>query len=122
MSNPVAATREIDDNGHLYTALVFICPGCEDGASPDVEYKGGLHMLPVSGDVPYWRPRWEWDGNLEAPTLSPSVLSRFHRGDTEVVCHSFLRGGVFEYLTDSTHAFAGQQVPLPSLPDFMMKD
>jgi hypothetical protein len=35
------------------------------------------------------------------------------------VCHSFLTDGVFHFLGDCTHPYAGQQVPLPELPDWL---
>lgn len=122
MVNPVAQIREINDHGHVYQALAFICPGCTDDSRDDEGYKGDLHMLPVSGDVPEGRPRWDWDGNLEAPTLNPSIMTHTHHGGVEQVCHSFLRAGVFDFLGDCTHQYAGQHVPMPPLPDFMMEE
>ena len=56
---------------------------------------------------------WTWDGSLTAPTLEPSLLIR--GGSAGVVCHSFVRAGRIEYLTDSNHALAGQTVPLADL-------
>lgn len=106
----VAALRTVDDHGRVYRALVFICPGCVvDGDKPS-----GLHMLPVDGDVGS-RPRWDFDGNLEAPTLSPSILTRMQG----FVCHSFLRAGMFEFLGDCTHSLAGQTAPIPELPQWV---
>ncbi|MCZ4340562.1 hypothetical protein O4H52_03015 [Sphingomonadaceae bacterium G21617-S1] len=32
------------------------------------------------------------------------------------VCHSFVRNGQIEFLSDCTHALAGQTVPLPPFP------
>lgn len=110
-SGPKAVLRGIDDKDGRYDGLMFCCPGC---ASTREGYDG-LHLLPVTGDGTK-RPTWTWDGNLEAPTLSPSILTRFNWDGREIVCHSFLRAGVFEFLTDSTHALAGQQVPIPPLP------
>ena len=83
-------------------------------------------MLPIGGD-PGERPIWSFDGNLEAPTLSPSILTRLTwskavEGMTDFVCHSFLRGGVFEFLDDCTHQYKGQHVPLPDLPDWVLHD
>lgn len=105
--------RQINDHGHVYQALAFICPGCE------VSTKGsGLHMLPVSGDVPERVPRWDWDGNLEAPTLSPSILTRHG----EQVCHSFLKAGQFQFLSDSTHQYSGQTVEIPDVPEWFKKE
>lgn len=104
--------RNIDDHGVHYQALMFVCPGCQtpyllpDGTE---HTPSGLHMLPVNS--PQKTPSWEWDGNLESPTLSPSILTR-----GVGVCHSFLRAGVLEFLSDCTHQLAGQSVPLPDLP------
>lgn len=44
---------------------------------------------------------WGWDGNREAPTLSPSFLAREGR---PYVMHSFLRSGKLELCGDSTVA------------------
>lgn len=101
----------VDDHGQRYEALAFVCPGCETFGKGS-----GLHMLPVGGDVPAGRPRWTFDGNLQEPTLSPSILTRYGDG----VCHSFLRAGRFEFLSDCTHALAGQTVPAPALADWMV--
>lgn len=100
--------RHIDSHGIKYDALAFICPGCKS------EFGSGLHMLPVNTDKT--SPAWSWDGNLEAPTLSPSILT--HASGKQPQCHSFLRNGIFEFLSDCTHPLAGQHVPIPDLPDW----
>lgn len=99
------------DGEQRYQGLMFWCPGCEaaDGG-------GGLHLLPIAGDTG-GKPRWDFDGNLEAPTLTPSILTRISR-DPELVCHSFLREGVFQFLNDCSHKLAGQHVPMPELPEW----
>ena len=39
-------------------------------------------------------------------------------GDRNIRCHSFVRSGRIEFLSDSTHALAGQTVDLPDdMPD-----
>jgi Family of unknown function (DUF6527) len=106
-----AVVRHVDDHGHYYDALMFACPGCaEIGGS-------GLHMLPVSGDA-NGKPMWEWNGNLDAPTLSPSILTS--KDEPTRRCHSFLKAGVMEFLSDCAHSLAGQHVPLPDLPDWAL--
>lgn len=104
--------RHIDDHGLKYDGLMFVCPGCAL-----MHGNSGLHMLPINSTEK--KPSWEWDGNLEAPTLSPSILTG---KDTPNICHSFLRGGVFEYLGDCTHALKEQHVPLPDLPAWTYED
>lgn len=104
-----AMVRNVTDGDLRYQALMFCCPGC--GGT-------GLHMLPVNCNAG-GKPTWTWDGNLDAPTLSPSILTRW---GNDKVCHSYLRAGVFEYLDDSTHQYAGQKVPMPELPEWLIHD
>jgi hypothetical protein len=105
--------RTVDDHGTRYEALMFVCPGCID-MHPN---SSGLHMLPVNSTVK--SPAWTWDGNLEAPTLSPSILTG--RG-SDKICHSFLNAGVFQFLGDCNHALANQYVPMPDLPDWIISE
>lgn len=104
--------RTVNDHGIEYEALMFVCPGCldQDGGT-------GLHMLPVNTDKK--SPAWTWDGNLETPTLSPSILTG--KGSSKI-CHSFLRNGVFEFLSDCTHSMSDQKVPMVDLPDWMVNE
>ena len=106
----------------------FYCPGCKEG-----------HSISTEGGAP-----WGFNGNLEAPTFTPSVLLRSghynpdHKGDRCwctfnaeraasgeepsfkcTVCHSFVTDGKIQFLADSTHELAGQTVQLPELPDYM---
>lgn len=94
-----------------YDGLMFVCPGCVAGGP---EGYTGLHILPVNAEgIEIGRPWWHWDGDLEKPTLSPSVLTHGYSN-----CHSFLVSGIFQYLEDSTHPLSGQRVPIPDLPDW----
>ena len=102
--------RTVNDHGTVYDALMFCCPGCKEfGGS-------GLHMLAVNATNT--SPAWEWSGDLNTPTLSPSILS--HIG--EEVCHSFLKDGIFQYLGDCTHSLANKNVPMIDLPDWVIDD
>lgn len=83
-------------------ALWFWCPGCDDAHRITVDHPDG----------------WTWDGNEQAPTISPSILTWRDWGDKRR-CHSFIRAGRWEFLTDSTHALAGQTVPMVPLPDWL---
>lgn len=97
--------------------VLFWCPGCECA-----------HQI--------GSPPWGWNGRLDLPTFTPSVLVRGvqwpreeypdrHKrqhvdvapgGDT--VCHSFVTDGRIQYLGDCTHELAGQTVDLPDWPPF----
>ncbi|WP_242514506.1 DUF6527 family protein [Enterobacter cloacae] len=90
-----------------------MCPGC-----------GSRHVVHVgigSG------PRWGWNGSVDKPTLTPSVLvtgftpsddpEEFGDAtkDKPFTCHSFVTDGQIQYLNDCTHSMAGMTVPLPEL-------
>jgi hypothetical protein len=112
--------------------VMFKCPGC--GCSH------GVHIAPAAdGSV---RPVWSFNGNGDRPTFSPSVLvtyehlsdesreraAAFRREhgrpmthdelpfDRKAVCHSFVTDGRIQFLSDCTHALAGQTVDLPDYP------
>lgn len=107
-----AMIRRVNDHSKTYDCLAFVCPGCIDmlGGS-------GIHVLAVNSTVK--SPSWSWDGNLEKPTLSPSVLTG--KG-SDKICHSFLKKGVFEFLGDCNHSLAGQKVEMVDLPDWFVKE
>ena len=107
----------VDDHGVKYNSLMFVCPGCKSRGPKGYD---AIHMLPVNAPE-IEKPSWDWDGNLDAPTLSPSILTRGGSGGSSAVCHSFLKAGVFEFLTDCTHDLAGKKVPIPDLPDWAVK-
>lgn len=88
--------------------LTFWCPGCNSGHT--VTYGGG--------------ETWQWDGNTERPTLSPSVLANGTRGNSTEEwnrahprCHTFVRDGRIEYLNDCEHDLAGQTIDMVPIPD-----
>jgi hypothetical protein len=83
-------------NGEVWRT--FYCPGCERRHTINQE--------------------WEFDGNYDAPTFSPSVLTYGSPWQTDIPrCHSFIRAGRIEFLSDSTHSLAGQTVDLPKIGD-----
>lgn len=125
MTNPISQIQHISNpNGQDYAALVFWCPGCE--VIWEGEKQGGAHMLPITypGNG---RTQWTFSGSVESPTLSPSILSqmgtrRVHGEDLPaLVCHSFMVDGQMQFLGDCTHALVNQTIPLPPLPDWLVK-
>lgn len=115
-----------DGEGKPYGVRID-CPGC-----------GDRHVLPT---VPGHGAQWTWNGSLTQPTFSPSLLVRTghycnpgeqlgncwcdyaerfpdesHPVRCECYrCHSFIRDGRIQFLSDCTHALAGQTVDLPEI-------
>jgi hypothetical protein len=75
----------------------FHCPGCGYG-----------HSFRVSGDAS--RPQWEWNGSIEKPTFTPSLMVNRGAGNQ---CHLNVTDGRIIFHADSHHALAGQTVDLP---------
>lgn len=86
-------------NGCTYAS--FECPGCGFNHGPVIARTDGQA-----------HPMWTWNNDLERPTFAPSLLVQY--GDKSV-CHSFVRDGRIEFLSDCTHALAGQTVDLPEV-------
>lgn len=93
----------------------YWCSGCD-----------ALHGIAINPDKNSLGAGWTFTGTLECPTYSPSQLSRWegtvNGKPTKRVCHTFIRNGKAEFLSDCTHALAGQTVPLPPLPDWVVRD
>ena len=105
--------------------VIWWCPGCETYHGVQTNQQ---HRNPVTGAL------WQWNGSLESPTFSPSVLvsrreslrknppdglsgaelERFCDEHRVVIprCHCFVRDGVIEFCSDSEHAMAGKSVAM----------
>lgn len=114
MPNPVARLRETSKykgpEDEVWFSLQLWCPGCDS-----------LHAVNLPGPNGF-QPSvcWEWDGNETAPTISPSILCYGSANGGN--CHSFVRNGKWEFLSDSNHALAGQTVEMVPLPDWLVKE
>jgi hypothetical protein len=107
------------------SSVMFWCPGCK-----------AAHRITYGTGNDY---RWGWNGDVNKPTFTPSVLVRTGHyaydtppekcwctynaehpdnpsGYTCQVCHSFVTNGRIQFLSDCTHALAGQTVDLPEWP------
>lgn len=100
--------------------LIFWCPGCD-----------GAHGVYVGRPE---HPVWSWNGNVDKPTFAPSIMLTSHMATPPVtpenleewkrapwpqtrvpeICHSFVTDGRIQFLSDCTHALAGQTVDLPA--------
>ena len=94
--------------------FMLFCPACECGH--------------------WFNDTWQFNGDMEKPTISPSILVRSVtmpdpiprnadgsykigadgrvEGSKDSVCHSFVTDGKIRFLDDCTHDMAGQIVDL----------
>ena len=102
-------TRQVFDLEGKLVGWFVACPACEASNAG----MGHIFWLRMGNGA----PGWEFDGNVERPTFSPSMRARCDLGEEhrEHVCHSFVRDGKIEYLGDCTHAMAGQTIELPEV-------
>ena len=102
-----------------YQMLYHWCPACES-----------LHGISIRGDGGK-RPNWEWNGDLDKPTCTPSVLNfttysdedgpddkpvELPNGERRTLCHYFITNGQLVFCGDNPHALNGQTVDLPEIP------
>ena len=80
----------------------FHCPGCG--------YLHGYYTKPHKRDGQDM-PVWAFNGDMERPTFTPSLLVNAH--DPKTRCHLFLTDGKLHYCSDSHHKLAGQTVDCP---------
>jgi hypothetical protein len=83
--------RKMPDNDPNFN-YIFYCQGCEF-----------LHGIDS---------RWQFNGNMELPTISPSYVIDGVRGGQRFNCHSFINDGKIQYLGDTTHKFANKTIDL----------
>lgn len=98
--------RVNDANGNLW-GWQFFCPGCKE-----------THMFFTS---------WQFDGNMEKPTVVPSIKvtwpanpqadDEYKEWRKERVCHSFIKNGIIEFCGDCTHDMKDQKVALPPIEE-----
>lgn len=64
---------------------------------------------------------WQFNGDVDNPTVSPSILVNGYEkciNPTEPRCHSFIKDGKIQFLSDCSHSLAGQTVELPEWEEF----
>lgn len=90
--------KRLERGDGSYGGHLVECPACGFG-----------HLFEVN--------RWTFNGDEERPTFSPSMLvhPNPNANPPSPLCHSFVRDGRIEFLSDCTHALAGQTVDLQEL-------
>ncbi len=75
--------------GHM-----FYCPGCKHHHVYDV-------------------PRWSFNGNMDKPTFTPSLLVYIPtRNGNKTLCHLFVTDGKIQFLGDCEHELRGKTVDM----------
>lgn len=92
--------KRVFDGGQNVHIIIPECPGC-----------GMPHTMPVS--TIETRDTWGWNGSVDNPTLTPSILS-IGNGDVKR-CHSFLKDGKMQFLSDCEHELKGKTIDLPEV-------
>jgi len=87
-------------DGENLIGYMFFCPGCKEPHSYFT-----VKLKPES-------PVWNFNGNLESPTFSPSLIYRHLR-----LCHLFLTDGQLHFLADCHHELKSTTVPLAEWPE-----
>jgi hypothetical protein len=93
--------RQLHTNGNV-VGYTFKCPGC------------GYHHTPWT-EAFEDQSVWGFNGDVDAPTFTPSILFRTGNSQGPVVCHSFVTDGKIQFLSDCTHNLAGKTVELPEI-------
>lgn len=97
----------------------FYCPGC------------GFHHVYYTMEPYHNGAKWEFNGNIESPTFSPSLLNRWGKyadpnfDDSDLTedqkkalsgqCHLFVIDGHIHYCNDCTHELSGKTVPMEDI-------
>lgn len=98
----MAKFKKLDKTAGIY---MFLCPGCNE-----------IHQVwtdKADGVEP-----WSYNGDVDRPTINPSVKVTMPNRTTmgvNDICHSFIRNGNIEFLSDCTHSLAGKTVELPDM-------
>lgn len=87
-------------NGDETTGYMIYCPGCKQGHHFNLKEKN-------PNGVGGFQAVWKFDGNLESPTFSPSLLCQ-----GIIRCHIFVEQGKIRFLDDCSHELRGKIIDL----------
>ncbi len=85
----------------------FECPGC--GSFHGFRTPGYLprpDLSPRDQDL-FRKATWSFDGNLEEPTIKPSIVSH-----GSILCHFVVTSGKIFFCLDSQHELAGKIIEM----------
>lgn len=87
------------DGTFHHPQYLYNCPGCGFEHAFALKKDGGHH---------------DFNMDLNNPTVSPSLVQDFSPTH-EHMCHSFIKEGKIQFLTDCWHSLKGQTVELPEI-------
>ena len=113
MSNSRLLRQVLYGDDHELVGHTVDCPGC---ATFGFKYFPATHTFYIRPFGNGENAVWQFDGNIEYPTFSPSLIGSSHHWVNEEwvpwTCHFFLENGIFKFLNDCTHKLAGQHVAM----------
>ena len=76
----------------------------------------GLMQLPViTKDTREGTGAWTWNGDLEKPTLRPSIRTTYHNDKEMTEIHYWLNDGICDCLSDCKDGNSGKKIELLEL-------
>jgi len=85
----------------------IFCPACGHG-----------HTFRIASDQWYAGQVWQFNGDFEKPTFTPSLVNKSTYGEDHQPrrCHLIITDGKITYCDDCTHAMAGKTIDLLPFP------
>jgi len=90
---------KVRENIDIPGMMEFFCPGC------------GYYHSPTTKSKNLQGAQWTFNGNLEKPTFTPSIL--VSKDNPQYRCHSFVTDGRIQFLDDCFHELKNKTVDLP---------
>jgi len=78
----------------------------------------GMVRIPTQGAASA-ETKWDWNGSLDKPTITPSIRVSWDFGDPPVhnCCHVNITDGKITFYADSTNELAGKTIEMPEVDE-----
>lgn len=98
--------------------VYFMCPGCKQ--HHQVTIGAGGWQFNGNGDAPTFSPsvlvtRWVWHPPVTDDNLAEWDKNPWEQTRVQFTCHSFVENGRIRFLDDCTHGMLGMTVDLPDV-------
>lgn len=94
--------RDLNDQDGNYSGVVWYCPACREHHFIRTVTAQGQHC-------------WNFDGNRDSPTFTPSQRITWNQGGVDHTCHYTITKGKVLYHSDCSHDHVGREIDLPDL-------